>query len=85
MSGIDSLFHDRVVHDYSHTSEQVIVVYISSAAGDNSWLHQWFKPGNLSDEERENILWVRLVNGTKECLLFKSIFPSALLQLQAYY
>lgn len=77
MSGIDSLFHDRVVHDYSHTSEQVIVVYISSAAGDNSWLHQWFKPGNLSDEERENILWVRLVNGTKECLLFKSIFPSS--------
>lgn len=33
MSGIDSLFHDRVVHDYSHTSEQVIVVYISSEPG----------------------------------------------------
>ncbi|QHS74202.1 Ubx6p [Saccharomyces paradoxus] len=77
MSSIESLFHERVAHDCSNTSEQVIVVYISSAAEENSWLQKWFKPANLSDEERENILWVKLVNGTKECLLFKSIFPSS--------
>lgn len=77
MPSIESLFQENVAFGHSNISEQTIVVYISSAAGDNSWLQQWFRPGNLSSEERETILWVKLANNTKECLLFKSIFPSS--------
>lgn len=77
MPNIDTLFQERVAHGHFNTSEQVIVVYICSAAGDNCWLQQWFRPGNLSSEERKDIMWIKLVNNTKECLLFKSIFPSS--------
>lgn len=76
MPSINSLFQEGVVHDQSSISEQAVVVYISSGVDDDSWLQQWFRPGNLSSLERENIVWVKLVNNTKECFLFRSIFPS---------